>query len=321
MKKENALKSVAKSDYDFSRVLGVVFPAVFASVLLVFCLAYGVIPGPELIVVFFFVYAAYNKRSRRFVKDWVPFVLSFLSYEAMGTIVGILSGTVHVSEPINAELQLFGTIPTLVLQKLLRTPFLDYLGTFFYSLHFILPTVFAFVLWRYRPENYGRYAVALAIGTYSALLTYLFYPAAPPWFGVGATRILIQMDKDLGVPFYRTIFDFIQSNPFAAFPSLHAMYPWLIALYALKIKKTKALPILLLPVGVWFSTVYLGEHYVVDLIGGVIYGTCAFLLAEKLIPRIIQQRSHALASTDKESIGNAQQGSDSLWRKCRRALT
>jgi membrane-associated phospholipid phosphatase len=163
--------------------------------------------------------------------------------------------------------------------------------------------------------------VALAIGTYSALLTYLFYPAAPPWFGVGATRILIQMDKGLGVPFYRTIFDFIQSNPFAAFPSLHAMYPWLIALYALKIKKTKALPILLLPVGVWFSTVYLGEHYVVDLIGGVIYGTCAFLLAEKLIPRIIRQRSHALASTDKESIGNAQQGSDSLWRKCRRALT
>jgi len=92
------------------------------------------------------------------------------------------------------------------------------------------------------------------------------------------------MDHNLGMPFYRTIFDYVQSDPFAAFPSLHAMYPWLISLYALKIKKTKALLILLFPVGVWFSAVYLGEHYVVDVIGGVIYATCAFFLVEKLIP-------------------------------------
>jgi membrane-associated phospholipid phosphatase len=65
----------------------------------------------------------------------------------------------------------------------------------------------------------------------------------------------------------------------------------LISLYALKIKKAKALPILVFPAGVWFSAVYLGEHYVVDLIGGIIYGTCAFLLVEKLVPIIIRLRN------------------------------
>jgi membrane-associated phospholipid phosphatase len=284
MEEEIASKSGAKFDYHSSRILGVVFPAVYASILCVFCLAYGVIPGPELIVLCFFIYAAYNKRSRRFVKDWFPFVSLFLCYEAMYGIVPSLSGAVHVNEPIIAELQLFGSIPTLVLQQFYRTPFLDYLGAFFYSLHFIAPTVFAFLLWKYHPENYRRYTLALAIGTYSALVTFLSYPVVPPWFGVNATRILIDMDHNLGMPFYRTIFDYVQSDPFAAFPSLHAMYPWLISLYALKIKKTKALLILLFPVGVWFSAVYLGEHYVVDVIGGVIYATCAFFLVEKLIP-------------------------------------
>lgn len=288
MQEEIASKSRAKFDYRSSRILGVVFPAIYALILSVFCVEYSVFPGPEFIVLCFFIYAAYNKWSRRFMKDWVPFVSFFLCYEAMDGMVGSLSRIVHVGEPIAVELRVFGSIPTLLLQQFYRIPFLDYLGAFFYSLHFIAPTVFAFLLWKYHPENYRGYALALAIGTYSALITFLFYPVAPPWFGVNATRILFQVDHNLGMPFYRTIFDLIQSNPFAAFPSLHAMYPWLISLYALKIKKTKALPVLLFPIGVWFSAVYLGEHYVVDLIGGVIYGTCAFFLVEKLIPLFIR---------------------------------
>jgi membrane-associated phospholipid phosphatase len=209
----------------------------------------------------------------------------------MNTIVPTLSKVVHVVEPINMELRLFGSIPTLVLQQLCRTPFLDYLGAFFYSLHFFAPTVFAFLLWKYAPENYRKYVLALGIGTYSALITFLVYPVAPPWYGVQATRILTQLDHNLGVPFYRSIFDFVESNPFAAFPSLHAMYPTLISLYALKIKKAKALSVLVFPIGVWFSTVYLGEHYVIDVIGGIAYAICAFLLTEKIIPLVIQART------------------------------
>lgn len=276
----------AKLDYRYSRVLGVMFPGVYAAVLGFFCVVYGVLPGPEFIVLVFFIYAAYNKRTRRFVGDWAPFLLTFLSFEAMFGVVGSIPKFVHVDQVANLELQIFGSIPTLDLQQFLRMPILDYLGAFFYSLHFIAPTFFAFVLWKYAPDNYKKYTLALAIGTYSALVTFLAYPVAPPWYSVGATRILFQVDNSLGVPLYRTLMDFISSNPFAAFPSLHAMYPWLISLYALKIKKTKALPILVLPLGVWFSAIYLGEHYVIDIAGGIVYATCAFFSVEKLVPRI-----------------------------------
>jgi membrane-associated phospholipid phosphatase len=204
---------------------------------------------------------------------------------------------------MNADLRLFGSIPTLVLQQYFRSPFLDYMGAFFYSLHFVLPVTFAFVLWKFYPKNYGGYTLTLVVGTYAALITFLFYPVAPPWSGVNAVRILFQLDQHLGVPFYRTIFDFVQSNPFAAFPSLHAMYPWLISLYAFKIVRVKALPVLVLPFGVWFSAVYLGEHYVVDVIGGVVYGTLAFLFVEAVIPFIVQRRSNGLARVERKDLG------------------
>jgi membrane-associated phospholipid phosphatase len=247
---------------------------------------HGIIPGPELIVLCFFIYAAYDRRNRRFVKDWVPFISALLCYEALNALVPSLSIDVHVVEPINAEMQLFGSIPTLVLQQFYRAPILDYLGAFFYSLHFIIPILFALILWKYYPKDFGRYTLVFVIGTFAALTTYIVYPTAPPWFGVHATRILFQLDNNLGLPSFRSVFDFFRPNPFAAFPSLHAMYPWLISLYVIKIKKLKSLPVLIIPVGIWFSSVYLGEHYVIDIIGGVIYGTCAFLFVEKIVPLI-----------------------------------
>jgi membrane-associated phospholipid phosphatase len=245
-----------------------------------------VIPGPELVVLIFFIYAAYNKRTRRFVKDWFPFVSLILGYEALNGLVPSLSRTLHVLEPIIADKQLFGVVPTLVLQQFYRSPILDYVTASFYSLHFILPILFGFILWKYASAYFGRYTLALIVGTYSALLTFILYPVAPPWYGVNATRIMFQLDNNLSVPFYRSFLGLFQPNPYAAFPSLHAMYPWLISLYALKIKRTKALPILIIPMGVWFSTIYLGEHYVIDVIGAVIYGTCAFLFVEKAMPSL-----------------------------------
>jgi membrane-associated phospholipid phosphatase len=209
-----------------------------------------------------------------------------MAYEAMYGIADNLSSIVHVDELINAELQMFGAIPTLIFQQFYRNTIFDYVGAIFYSLHFIVPSVFGFILWRHSPKNYWEFTLAFLLCSYSALITFMMYPSAPPWFGVKASRILFQVDREMGVPVYATIFDYIQPNPFAAFPSLHAAYPWLISLYALKFKRIKSLPVLLFPIGVWFSAVYLGEHYIVDILGGVVYSTCSFLLVEKVISRL-----------------------------------
>jgi membrane-associated phospholipid phosphatase len=265
------------------------------------------------VVLFFLIYALFAKWTQRFIKDWIPFIILFLSFEALRAIPYGAFGVVHYTELATVELKIFGTIPTLVLQQFYRSSFLDYLTAFFYSLHFIIPTVFAFVLWRYSPKNYGKYVGALLLCSYAALITAMLYPTAPPWLAhpipgasLPATRILYQVDGELNVPVYHSILELFQSDLYAAFPSLHAAYPWLVSLYAIKIKRAKALPILVLPVGVWFSAVYLGEHYVIDLIGGVAYSTCAYLFVEEFVPRLpwsrVKSRLRGVASKQDFSL-------------------
>jgi membrane-associated phospholipid phosphatase len=301
--------SKGRLDYRSSRFFALLFPAVYAVALGIFCLVYQIIPGPEFLILVFLIYAAYNKRTWRFLKDWLPFLTVFLSYEAMygvvGTVVNNNLSLLHQG-PMNLERELFGQIPTLFLQQNFRFPILDYMGAFFYSLHFFAPTIFAFILWRENPKDYWKYTIAFGICTYAALLTFLVYPVAPPWIAVpGVTRILTgSVDASLGLPVYKTVFDFLSPNQYAAFPSMHSALPWIIALFAINGWKKKALPVLIFPLGVWFSAVYLGEHYFVDVLGGIAYATLAFVAVEFLLPYLSRHNGFLkkhLPKTDAEA--------------------
>lgn len=260
--------------------------AVYIIAITVFCIAYKIIPGPEFLVLGILFYASYNKRTWQALKDWLPFVTVFISYEIMYSIVGTMSAYNLHSGPQIADLALFGRNPSLILQQTIRMPVLDYMGAVFYGIYFFVPTVFAFVVWKASPKNYWRYTVAFGVLTYAALITFLFYPVSPPWLAVpDVTRVLTgSVDPALGLPVYKTLFDFLSPNLYAAFPSMHSAMPWLVFLYAFKIWKWKSLPVAVIPIGTWFSAVYLGEHYFTDILGGILYATVAFIAVEKLLP-------------------------------------
>ena len=252
----------------------------------IFCVEYKIIPGPEFLVLGILIYCTYNDRTWRTLKDWLPFVTVFVSYEVMYSFIGTVSQYSLNTGPYNLDMQLFGRVPSLILQETIKMPILNYMGAFFYGIYFFVPTVFAYVVWKKSPKNYWKYTVAFGVLTYSALITFLFYPVAPPWIAVpDVTRILIgSVDSSLGLPVYRTLFDFLSPNAYAAFPSMHSALPWLVFLFSFKIWRWKSLPVLSIPVGTWFSAVYLGEHYFTDVIGGIAYATIAFIAVEKLLP-------------------------------------
>ncbi len=313
--RRDRLKARLRIDDRWLATLNGRFPIIYAVVLIIFCLVYRVLPAPDFLVLCFLIYAAHLKRAQRFLKDWFPFIALLLAYDSMRGIVSNVAGMVHSSELIGAELYLFGVIPTQVLQQFYRMPVLDWMGAFFYSLHFVVPFLFGFVLWFRSPENYRKYTATLLITSYSALITFLVYPAAPPWFGVGAERILFQIDGALGVPFYATVYALIQPNPFAAIPSLHAAYAWIVALFAVKVKGVRALPVFVFPLGVWFSAVYLGEHYIIDLVAGVAYSTVAYFVAGKLAARFRKAKSEGQKHS--VSIGKLKQRLACVFRRGR----
>ena len=284
--KFDKLKKEHGFDYKSSRFFSLIFLAVYIVAITIFCLDYKIIPGPEFLVLGIIFFAAYNKQTYRALKDWLPFITVFISYEVMYSFVGIVSASNLHSGPRAFDQLLFGQNTSLILQQTIRLPILDYMGAFFYSIYFFVPTIFAFIVWRTSPQNYWKYTVSFGVLTYSALITFLFYPVAPPWIAVpNVIRILTgSVDPKLGIPVYKTLFDFLSPNQYAAFPSMHSAIPWLVFLYAYKIWKWKALPVAIIPVGTWFSAIYLGEHYFSDVIAGIVYATIAYFAVTKLLP-------------------------------------
>jgi membrane-associated phospholipid phosphatase len=290
------LKIDLSFDYRSSRFFSLLFLGIYVVAITIFCVKYSVIPGPEFLVLGILFYASYNKRTWIALKDWLPFVTVFISYEIMYSFVGTISLYNLHSAPRNFDIQIFGQLPSLILQQNFSFPVLDYIGAVFYGIYFFVPTIFAFVIWKKSPKNYWKYIVAFGVLTYAALITYLFYPVAPPWYefnsaftssytGPVVQRVLTtSVDVNLGIPVYRTLFDFLGGNLFAAFPSMHSAMPWLVFLFAFKIWKWKSLPAAIIPVGTWFSAVYLGEHYIVDVLGGIAYACIAFIAVEKILP-------------------------------------
>jgi membrane-associated phospholipid phosphatase len=66
-------------------------------------------------------------------------------------------------------------------------------------------------------------------------------------------------------------------NVDAAFPSLHSAFPLIAAAHAWARDRRVGLALAGWTLAVWLSVVYLGEHYVVDIAGGVTYAVAGLL--------------------------------------------
>jgi membrane-associated phospholipid phosphatase len=245
----------------------------------------GVSIEPEWVLLVLLVIAIALGRGRSFVTDWTPFLLLFLAYEAMR---GFASKTNFAPHDLSGlERWVFaGTIPTLTLQHAFYHPGVigvqDIVAMVFYFMHFVLPIVIGFVFWVTSREYYWRFVAALLLMCFMAFVTYLFWPSAPPWYQLhDVVKINDQTVHALwGYTLVTPIYHSFNPNSFAAFPSLHAAFPMLAAVYAWQRYRLLALGLVLWTAAVMISIVYLGEHYVVDALVSVLYVAAATIIVE-----------------------------------------
>jgi hypothetical protein len=118
----------------------------------------------------------------------------------------------------------------------------------FYFLHFPLPLAIGFLLWIRQRRVYYDFVAALIVLSMAAFVTYLLLPVAPPWWArahgavTGVSRFSqtgfdglarASSASTLTSTSSRTQNVYgISSNDVAAFPSLHAAYPFLAFLFA-----------------------------------------------------------------------------------------
>jgi membrane-associated phospholipid phosphatase len=238
-------------------------------------------------------------RFRQFIRDWIPMLLLLFGYEYLRGIIPLLSHRVHIFPMIDADKWLFGFIPTIKLQSTLFTSnvtrWYDYMAVLLYISHFVIPLVVEFVFGLCDRRLFKKYTTGLLVLSYLAFFTYMIFPAMPPWMASNQgylpplSKIMDQVFASFAHPIYvPTVYQFFGADLVAAFPSLHAAYPWLIFLFVSQ--KLGKLTLLLLPYvfGVWFAVVYLGEHYVIDVVAGIIYASIAFAAVTYFDKRRIQ---------------------------------
>jgi len=270
----------------------------------------GISIEPEWVVLALLVIAIALGRGRTFIADWGPFLILFFAYEAMR---GFAAKTGFAPHDLSGmERAVFGgTLPTLDLQHGFYNPNVvgtqDLVAMFFYFMHFPLPIVVGFIFWIRSRDHYRRFIAALLLMAMLAFVTYLFWPSAPPWwqFRAGAVpdgqvvhKILNEtVDKLWGNNYIVTpLYTHLNPNQFAAFPSLHAAFPMLGAVYAWGRYRWLSAVLIGWSLAVVAAIVYLGEHYVVDALDGLLYVAVATILVEAFV-RWRARRSSATPAT------------------------
>lgn len=252
---------------------------------------------------------SYNERTRRFLKAFLPFLLTGALFDSMRYYYwqGI-EGNVRVAEPYLIEKGLFGVFdaakqaivtPNEYFEHRIH-PAADLICGFAYIFFIFEYLSCAFLLYFIKRLDLLRtfgwcFLVVNAMG----FATYFIYPAAPPWYvtlyGFGPARMdvkpspaaTVRFDELLGVDYFHKMYS-QGIDVYGSIPSLHVSYPLLVFWVAfmltrksnplwrgLNLGATGAFYLLMC-----FSAVYLQHHYVIDIVLGTLYAMAALAVVK-----------------------------------------
>ena len=226
----------------------------------------------------------------------VRFLRSYLHIPFYGIIFSAFQVYIHKLNPtdydallLKADLSVFGFDITRVLEPLV-SPSLTELLTLSYFSYYVLPTLtFVLLYFSKEPASFLKarnYLLALIIGWYGAFIFYLALPAAgpdiafPEHYTVPLTGLspltnmyLENLAKYLKESFVRN-----------TFPSMHFGIILITNYFAYRYKR-KYFLFCALPLGTLLAiaTVYLRQHYLIDLVGSLPVAAISIYLANRII--------------------------------------
>lgn len=251
-------------------------------------------PTPDKILVFATLVAMIYGQAWKLLKRFVPFVALLLVYESFrGLVPGLNTRVNYLWMPMVDKLMFLGHLPTKLLQNIWwdgHVKWYDFVFYGAYTLHFVLPFGLALLVWKKREKVYWSVIAAYLLLSFAGFLTYLIFPAAPPWLASDKgliepiTRVSSFVWAAFGIHDFPSVYNKISPNPVAAVPSLHAAYAILFGLYLTRLFKSKWMHLAwIYPALIWVGTVYMGEHYLIDAILGGIYAVAAYWAAPPFV--------------------------------------
>ena len=223
------------------------------------------------------------------------------AYELPHDDVAAQAARVHIDYPLDVDRVLgLGTPPTVRLQRRFahpRTSFSRFERTLVWChwAWFAVPhCTVAYVWWR-RPDRF----TAAAARMYSVFdLGAIFYwaiPTAPPWYAAQSGRLreadhervrrmMIEYGEEFWGDRWPTLMEGLGGNPLAAMPSLHFATSVMAARLLAEVGPVSGAVGGVYAALLGVALVYLGEHYVADLIAGALLAESVRVAAPELSP-------------------------------------
>ncbi len=255
--------------------------------------------GLPILIVLFLI--GYRTIARRFnpemktnvghiLRDWLPFLFVTFIYENLHDLSKYFMNVDIAGLLMKWDIAIFGVEPTLWAQKI-YSPLLTDVMAFSYALYFLLPLVIMFFLSNRddRPEL-RRMTLALTFAFLMGFVGYVLWPASPPRYFI--TEMFTDPVKLHGLWLYDALqaqWDNFSVVPCGAFPSLHVGISSVALLYAWKYRNVgktfRVIWWLYIPfvTSLWFSTVYLRHHWVIDIFAGWFVAVAAYVASEFIL--------------------------------------
>jgi hypothetical protein len=152
---------------------------------------------------------------------------------------------------------------------------------------FVPHTTVVYILIR-RPEQFPRAAAQMAATFDLGCVVYWALPTAPPWWAgknrnmEPVRRIMVDAGEHYWGRLWRPLYDSLAGNPLAAMPSLHFGTSVMAAHVLSDVGRGHGAVGWAYAGALGFALVYLGEHYVVDLLAGATLAEAVRLGAKRL---------------------------------------
>lgn len=299
------IKKYLKTIDGYKAIKIVTFTYIF--LVCVYMISHRIWFSPDQFFIFGLLGTIFIGKAALFLKDWTPFLLLYLSYEFLRGLVPYVTSHVHIFPMINFDQFVFGFIPTVKLQNLLYSSlhlhWYDYVAVTLYICHFVTPMIVGYFFWLKDRKFFKKYTFGILGVSYAAFITYIIFPAMPPWMASSygyipaikeVTGVVMShfLKTNISLP---SILSFTGGNPVAAMPSLHAAFPTMIFLFLYKWNKKVGLAFVPYVLGVYFAVIYLGEHYFIDVLVGAIYSVIIFFLVQKITNRTFKTQKTPLS--------------------------
>jgi membrane-associated phospholipid phosphatase len=253
---------------------------------------YSAVIPPVLLTVLFLLLVYYSSLKNSLVLEFLRVYIHIPYY---GILFTAFQTYLHKLNPndydvflLKADLTLIGTDLTVWMEKFISNILTEVLTISYFS-YYVLPTVSVFLFYFiYKKDKLlvREYVTSIVIGWYAALIIYALMPAAGPDMAFPEHyKIPLQGLSPLTNYYLDVLFRYLREDSVRnTFPSMHFCILLITNWFAYRFNK-KYFYLCTLPLGILLgiATIYLRQHYFVDLLGSFPMAAVSVYVSKKLV--------------------------------------